>query len=115
MKDSLITLDTAKLLVDKQILVKCDNIYVKDKVEWYYDEYNYENDIIFFAPTQSLLQKLLREKYNLLVLVYPDDVKWYCVVGTHEKDDPVFQTESIYNKYEDALEVGLNKAIKLIK
>lgn len=81
-----------------------------------------------FAPTQSLLQKWLREKHNINVIAYP-------VIMQHNKEDKE-QTEEemeyfyiIYNKglqmfksikdpmfdtYEEALEEGLKSGLNLI-
>jgi hypothetical protein len=38
---------------------------------WYNDEYNHDN--LFLAPTQSLLQRWLREEKGIIVEVFVDD------------------------------------------
>ena len=67
----------------------------------------------YSAPTQGLLQKWLREKLNIDVNVLPynkDGNKKYevCV-------NKAITTWSGYNTYEEALEVGLQEALKLIE
>lgn len=69
------------------------------------------------APTQSLLQKWLREKHNIFVISLP----W----RDHQTDNndsyefrPMIvgrKTFDCYKKYEEALEKGLYEALKLIK
>ena len=77
------------------------------------------------APTQSLLQKWLREKHNIEVDVCPgwDNGKriYECLIHQGFKDK--FIELSINDSrsgsheliYEEALEKGLNEALKLIK
>jgi len=69
---------------------------------------------MFSAPTQSLLQKWLREKYNIVVLIS----RW---INGHHKlyyhpiiDGVTFKSPG-YITYEEALETGLRQALKLIK
>ena len=63
------------------------------------------------APTQSLLQKWLREKHDIIVEVHsqymPNSTYKYGVKVKHEFYDS-------FNTYEDALEEGLQQALKLI-
>lgn len=69
------------------------------------------------APTQSLLQKWLREVHNIIVYVTP-----FKDIGD-DLNDPirfkVFTTKTTnsieYKTYEEALEIGLQEALKLIK
>ncbi len=61
------------------------------------------------APTQSLLQKWLREKHNLNVYCMPCDHNeslWFNNIASHI---PVFT-----GTYEEALEKGLEEGFKLI-
>ena len=71
------------------------------------------------APTQSLLAKWLREKYNLhvtinvglphnrFIMYYSNVIKF----GKHHKSK--FKSE-FYKTYEEAYEIGLQEALKLI-
>ena len=77
------------------------------------------NDDLFMtnptAPTQSLLQKWLREKHNIDILILGTSNQYY--VGVFKKG---FQTLIQYFypennfKYENVLEIGLQESIKLI-
>ena len=71
------------------------------------------------APTQSLLQKWLREQHNLQVYAYSStkhtDVE-YCDYVVYVNGMALNDArDEEYDKYEDALEFGLQEALKLIK
>ena len=68
----------------------------------------------FSAPTQSLLQKWLREKYDILIFPYINfQEKDYFYCSIFPKNGDRFSTEDFLT-YEEALEVGLQEALKLI-
>jgi len=81
------------------------------------------------TPTQTILQKWLREEHNCIVEViyqYGKLTKWkivyYVTVDYLGKNmelpitsEPDFQSTTVYSKYEDALEIGLKNALLLIK
>ena len=76
---------------------------------------NYGDEFTIFiaeAPTQSLLQKWLREKHNIHLIAYKniniDGYDW-CFITT----DGITNINS-YKTYEDAYEIGLREALKLI-
>ena len=77
--------------------------YIKDKKS--YGEWS--------APTQSLLQKWLRDVHRNYVYVLPDsiedenDIKW-------RHNTILTSTSSLYSTYEEALEAGLYEALTLI-
>ena len=76
---------------------------------------NSDKDYYLLAPTQSLLQKWLREVHNLHISVNPkilpsNEIKYYLFKGKIKKD-----FKDLFNTYEEALEVGLQEALKLIK
>lgn len=68
----------------------------------------------YMAPTQSLLQKWLREECEIFVAVrIPEN-------GTYKYQSsvlsgPSWYNSDYYNTYEEALEAGLKEALKLIK
>ena len=100
MKEELITFETAKLAKEKGF---------KFQYAWIPEIDN--------LPTQSLLQKWLREQHNLEVIsMHADDFVWWKVkvrrlskVGAE-----IIKTEMEFNTYEEALEKGLQEALKLI-
>ena len=60
------------------------------------------------------IQKWLREIHNIHIAVLPkilpsNEIKYYCFKGKIKKD-----FKDLYNTYEEALEVGLQEALKLI-
>ena len=89
----------------------------------------------FSAPTQSLLQRWLREVHNCFIDILPHrdsdsknkqwkskkDVFWSVEVDYYGKDFEIELTDDAdftqhFNKsYEEALEIGLYQALKLIK
>lgn len=73
----------------------------------------------YSAPTQSLLQKWLREVHQLLILINIDTISsefTYSIWKMHSDEEfELIQEESNYNLiYEDVLEQALIKALKLI-
>lgn len=81
---------------------------------------------LIYAPTQSLLQKWLREIYQIDITVITNwsfSIRTYRVglsyilnnkveIWFSKKEDKVSFIE--YNTYEEALEVGLYQALKLV-
>lgn len=69
---------------------------------------------MYEQPTQSLLQKWLREEHNLCVSVWYD-IGWKVEVILIPDSEDVYDSIKTYDLYEEALEVGLQEALKLIK
>ena len=85
--------------------------YLKENINRTDD--NSDEEYYLLAPTQSLLAKWLREKHNIHLIVYKniniDGYDW-CYITT----DGITNINS-YKTYEEALEAGLQEALKLIK
>lgn len=134
MKEQLISLETAQLAKEKGFDWECIESYDPVNSELYpvgllsnnpvtlenfLIDYNYYDNHIS-APTQSLLQKWLREKHNFSLLATVDTYEsgdysfeiWKTLVG----EEPYMKMESSTNweTYEQALEEGLKEALKLI-
>ena len=131
MKEQLISLETAKLAKEKGFNIEVKTYFdIKkfgDKPCEFYgrlnaNDYNSWDDKLkkninagyISAPTQSLLQKWLREVYNIHIAVLPkilpsNEIKYYCFKGKIKKD-----FKDLYNTYEEVLEKGLQEALKLI-
>lgn len=77
-----------------------------------------ENGVWFSRPTQSLLQKWLRETHQIhLHIEWYTDGKWEISLVTKDLDGapiPPKESEGSYLTYEDALEVGLLHALELL-
>ena len=136
MEEELITLQTAKLAKEKGFDVRCEKAYfetgrhiletIRDgEITFPYKpprilKRNYGDEFTIFiaeAPTQSLLQKWLREEYNIIVLVDYEGIdgyyyKFYSYKEGNKNYDASYKN---YNTYEQALEVGLQEGLKLIK
>ena len=75
----------------------------------------------YSAPTQSLLQKWLREKHKIHIIVYVmenSDGNIYYDFGLKRIVNYLSDNSSKpmeFSTYEEALEVGLQEALKLIK
>ena len=142
MKEELISFETAKLAKEKGFDLKCIENYdpegiiqpwdsLEDVVGNYsdIDEYLYHNNSSLgknyvSAPTQSLLQKWLREEYNIHITVWLEDSSgkdFICSYGDSSSMDQALihdeNTEELmhFTTYELALEKGLQEALKLIK
>jgi hypothetical protein len=131
MKEELISFETAKLLTHTDFPQKTvTDGYVITTGELSYDYViDYINGRAIQAPTQSLLQKWLREKHNLHISIHrlyecsksPAVFEGYNVYIA----GPTFETEykinhsyflkKYFKSYEEALEIGILEALKLIK
>ena len=141
MKEQLISFETAKLAKEKG--------FEMETYRWYYSinglngkvgsstmgmsylkNHSKRGKLYYSAPTQSLLQKYLREKEHLYVVVqlelqYTREIDqdgknphyvpegWYYSIN----DDAYSRGGSgkVFNTYEEALEDGLKETLKLIK
>ena len=70
-----------------------------------------------FAPTQSLLQKWLREKHKINIEIGMQFKVWFYSINKIPYDsltDSDLKGKTSFNSFEDALEEGLKEALKLI-
>lgn len=147
MKDLLetyISFETAKLAVEKYViegkLTKFRETYYNHKGELNGDVKDYLFMLVHKedatglepipAPTQAILQKLLREKYNIILTIIPyrsdsaniNSLMYYyslieddCTSDILCNADSLRVSEENYDTYEQALEEGLKEALKLIR
>jgi|SRR6187402_593427 len=143
MQEQLITLETAKLAKEKEFFVETSDFsftahsridrtslrsvgkkFLPNYEEKYFSEWNE----YYLFPTQSALQKWLREVYNILVdvVAYYDEEQLPLTKNNLQKPkgyfywdyyDEVFNEEKAvkFETYEEALELGLLQALKLIE
>lgn len=132
MKEQLITFETAKLAKEKGFNEQCIECYT-DKKELYSNNSekilftNNQLLVTFYsAPTQSLLQKWLREEHNLFVAVnFGYKFEWEVrdcrpkklgdLVGLYPWNVDACLNDGLCDNYEQALEEGLKEALKLIQ
>ena len=139
MEDTRVTFETAKLAKEKGFFQETNRLEIPyynykgefkgDVSDWRIRKYirgENTSDIEFVsAPTQSLLAKWLREKHGILTnpIFSYNDGKWVIHIESIKlakiDDNSVlisgidFQP-SLFNTYEEALEIGLQEALKLI-
>lgn len=132
MEDQLISLETAKLAKEKGF--KPERDWNPDYVKGYIEHAEYklteirEEDWIvegyYLAPTQSLLQKWLRELHKIHICIdfwYEGDT-YFTYVFRNAMDKIEVELKGLSNDpsliktatYEQALEIGLQEALKLI-
>ena len=123
MDEQLISFETAKLAKEKGL--PQDSFYFED----------YETEVPFYgldnelnkgdedrfgqckSISQSLLDKWLREKYDIDVIIntYRNQNQKYYKYFISEKSKNLIKSEEYYDTYEEAYEIGLQEALKLIK
>ena len=119
MKDTRIIFETAKLAKEKGFTQNPYKIPYSYRYEFTdntgcvlsYSLFNPSSNICT-APSQSILAKWLREKHNIHLIAYKniniDGYDW-CFITT----DGITNINS-YKTYEEAYEIGLQEALKLI-
>lgn len=128
MTDQLVSLDTARLAKEKGFNALNPNnspVYTENGS---FDEsgHGYVDSILYPAPTQSPLQKWLREVHGWHIITIPTVTGNYTfkIIRVWKKDfDPDLEVETPpysgvdaydYKDHEEALEQGLQEALKLI-
>ena len=129
MKEEIVSFETAKLAKEKGFDWKVRDSYIQyleakialDSTSSLYDCNHNMNVKQYSAPTQSLLQRWLREEHGIHVWVQPN-LLWqrYHHKGIVDRKEThntniAFDGESMKDTYEEALEAGLQEALKLIK
>lgn len=121
MTEELVTLKTAKLLKEKGFNEYCKDI-IKEDDNRIMQSLSLTNKnlpkLCYSRPAQSIAQKWLRETKNLHIEIsYMYENYWLydiLTIPTHDliglSDRPIVH----YNTYEEALEAGLQEALKLI-
>lgn len=124
MEERLVTFETAKLITEKGFDYRCPVGYSHtgdDKFDgstWGYFVSTQKLNGSVHAPTQGLVQKWFRDKHKLEVLVMMWRGKW--TVSIYELSSKkvfgsgIYEGSKGYKSYEDALEVGISEALKLI-
>lgn len=123
MTEELVTLETAKLLKEKGFNEYCKNVIDINNIlrETLYRTNSDLPKQCFSLPTQSIAQKWLRETKNLHIEIYRSAVGYgYAIVkadnGTWQEDDDSRGPNDggLWDTYEEALEAGIQEALKLI-
>ena len=93
----------------------CRNIHpLVTSFAWYNEEYDHKN--LYLAPTQSLLQRWLREEKGYYVYPFFDNHElkwtWVCRERTGDMWIPLAGETPYFDTYELALEDGLKYALE---
>ena len=121
-EEQFVSRDTARMLKEEGFDAPCYKQYSDIGIQWEsMSPSNFNaDDWGYSCPTQALAARWLREEHNIHVFAFFDYVKrdWcYCIANldavTAEMGMDV--SENNYPTYEQALEVALQEAIKLIK
>ena len=121
MKEQLINFETAKLAKEKGVKLDINGLYWEDGS---YD--SGENALVYeefqdvmSAPTQSLLQKWLREVHNIHIDIRTNTVSggnyFFYLSQTRAPFYTLFVSVKDSDTYEEALEYALKESLKLIK
>lgn len=148
MKEQLISFDTAKLAKEKGLQIGTRKSYIHHLKDYFYDDdpthresyladtirldydfymvngeedygdFSNENYTMYEAPTQSMVQKWLRDKHNIHIQINLEVLKHpyfssEVIVITSEHYHSIC-TSNPYPTYEEALEEGLQEALNLI-
>lgn len=122
----LVTKDTAILAKLKGFNLITEHFYHKNGKIGNYEKWNKGYGETCSCPTQADLQEWLRDVHKLHINIEPsksmkDTVIWFADVRTLKSYDVMYKTFnqitdlSIGDSYEEALEIGLKKALKTIK
>jgi len=131
MVDELISLETAQLAKEKGFDVITTYFYDKsgERDVCGYENWNKGYGKACSCCTQSLLQKWLREKHNCIVevlfnfdiILTKNKILWSVNVDNYTvdvlsnlSDESDFISNDLFNTYEEALEIGLQEALKII-
>lgn len=130
MKEELIKFKTAILAKENGFDVKSrfgteTSLYDKSGKHTYYSNYGFMysglSDGYISAPTQSLLQKWLREKHNIHIEIFlghdEDKIWWNAEIYKIEMGyvfEPINMEDIGGDSYEEALESALQQTLKLI-
>jgi hypothetical protein len=135
MKEALIEFSTAKLAKEKgfdwdcnhfytvdEVLTPCLAVRVYEPVDNIVSDSNHAIRLYYSAPTQSLLQKWLRDVHNIQMYVETHTCSTTTEFGRIWKDYVVHAKgaalndarDEEYQTYEDALEFGLQTMLKSV-
>ena len=122
-EEQYVSFETAKLAKEKGFDEEFENMHVwnnfKGEILEDVSGYNMKNSHLgknsYSAPTQSLLARWLREKYSKNVYVVMSITEKYIFWVQDIHSLVKVKTTDLYDTYEEAMEAGLQEALKLIK
>lgn len=134
MKEQLVSLKTARSAKKQGFKERCHYFFNEGSGWKIQEDYMLRQDKTIEAPSQSLLQKWLREEKDILVEVtFSSRLSRKLYEAAHEKPSlnfswkiytsikdpshffPEFWTDDTFETYEEALEKGLQEALKMVR
>jgi hypothetical protein len=114
MKEQLVSFETAKLAREKGFNENCYFGFDNNVGNETLGDLNYTNsdNLYLMQPTQSLLQKWLRDVKGIRIIINTDYIKETYSYSIFSKLHAIKEYRSY--TYEEALEEGLKDALKLI-
>ena len=130
MEEQLISIETAKLAKEKgfnlnsQGYYSCDSpssgregnqLVLRGWEKWmnFGSEASQEGTMIYSAPSQTMLQKWLREKHNIDIIISSNVIGYgYLIYIRYPSQNKL--NKCVFQTYEEALEAGLFEVLKLI-
>lgn len=134
MKEQLVSLKTARSAKKQGFKERCHYFFNEGSGWKIQEDYMLRQDKTIEAPSQSFLQKWLREEKDILVEVtFSNRLSRKLYEAAHEKPSlnfswkiytsikdpshffPEFWTDDTFETYEEALEKGLQEALKMVR
>jgi hypothetical protein len=118
--EQLISFETAKLAKEIRFNIYQNNQYSKGVNPTTIYNYSLEQCEFFrdtyYAPIQAILQKYIREKHNIHVFADCNQSGWYWILNkTNGTSISELDDYNYLSSYEEAIEIGLVKALNIIK
>jgi len=122
MTDQLISFETAILAKEKGFNEPCYDTFMGDasikNISYHFNEPAYNTELLkcsYSAPTQSLLQRWLREIHKIHIVINYNIVnKTYLFCILNLKQDEILSEQYLYFTYEETLEKALQEALEFI-
>ena len=126
-EEQYVSFETAKLAKEKKVFIEgCCEVYSQEGGvartpnggKWNWEEY--DKSEFCLRPTQSLLARWIREKHNIHIDSYPNASGYLYYInktnGTlvYDSDFDGPNDGGAWNSYEEAMESGLQEALKII-
>lgn len=118
-EEQYVNLETAKLIKEKGIEF---NIHTFYSVEGRFEEHTLVDldDFHYYAPTQQMMLRYLREEKDIFITVFPECLNnysiikyWYKVESfEHGRFWTEYQSEVRLMSYEEAVEAGIQYCLK---
>lgn len=119
MSDTIVSFEIAKLAKEKGFKANTTKYYTPNSHKLVYSLYIVKHNTLRIPTySQSLLQKWLREKHNIHIIILTgkgDKIWWSFQLIEISTNELLLDWDNSKDTYEEALEEGLKEGLKLIK